>query len=109
MAWLRLFSFTGVALIGALFGTVVQALLALRSLQGQEPLARSAVTIYDLKREVPRRRPLSRWRHRQVVRRALQESPAEASAYRRVRWALWSWSMLATGSLMALVGYVTGR
>ena len=44
MAWLRLFSFTGVALIGALFGTVVQALLALRSLQRQEPLARSAVT-----------------------------------------------------------------
>ena len=108
MGWLRFFSFTGVALIGALFGTLVQAVLALRSLQSQEPLARSAVTIYDLKREVPWWHPVRRWRHRQVVQRALQESLVEASAYSRLRWALWSWSALATGSLMALVGHLTG-
>jgi len=107
MDWMRFFSFTGVALIGAMFGTVVQAVLALRALQSQEPLARSAVTIYDLKREVPGWHPIRRWRHRRVVRRALLESPAEAGAYRRVRWALWSWSALATGSLMALIGHVT--
>ena len=108
MAWVRLFSFTGIALVGALFGTVVQAVLALRSVQEQEPLARSAVTIHDMKREVPRRRPIRRWRHRQAVRGALQESPVEANAYNRLRWALWSWSALATGSLMALVGHVIG-
>ena len=106
--WTRLLSFSGVALVAALLGTVVQAILALRTLRAQEPLARSAIAIYDLKREVQWWHPIRRLRHRRALRRALQESPVEASAYRRVWWALISWSALATGALMALVGQVTG-
>ena len=109
MDWMRLFSVTGVSLIGAVFGTVVQARLALQALQSQEPLARSAITIYDLKREVGWWHPVRRWKHRRIVSRALQESPAEAEAYRRVSWVLVSWSALATGSVMGLIGHAMGR
>lgn len=104
--WLRLVSFTGLALICAVVGTVVQALLALHAARELDSLAGSAITAYDMSREVPRRRPFRRLRHRQVVRQLLTESPAEAAAYRRLLWTLWSWSALATGSVFALVGHV---
>lgn len=107
--WMRLLSFSGVALVAALLGTIVQAGLAVRALQAHEPLARSVVAIYDLKREVPWWHPVRRRHHRKELRMALQESPEEASAYRRLWWALISWSALATGALMALVGQVIGK
>lgn len=82
--WMRLVSFSGVALVAALLGTVAQAILALRRVRAAEPLAPSAIAIYDLKREVRWWHPIRRLRHRRALRRALQESPEEASAYRRV-------------------------
>lgn len=108
MTWLRLFSFTGLALLGAIFGTVVQAALTLRAAREHDPLGDSAVTAFDMNHEVPRRRPLRRWRHRRVVRQVLADSPAEAAAYRRLWWTLWSWSALAAGSVLALVGHLVG-
>lgn len=106
--WIRLVSFSGLALIAALFGTSVQAVLSLRALQAQEPLMRSALAIYDLKREIPWWRPIRRSRQRLEVRKVLQESTEEATAYRRVWWALMSWSALATGAFLALISHVIG-
>lgn len=106
MTWMRLISFTGLALAAALLATVAQAVMAMRAWQEGDPLAPSAVTAMDMKREVTRWRPVRRWRHRKVVRRVLRESPGEARAYRRLAWTLWSWSLLAAASALALIGHL---
>lgn len=106
---LRLVTFTGIALIFGLVGTVIQALLSLRALGAQGASFVSALAIYDLKREVHWWRPIRFARHQREVRRALRDSPEEAAAYKRLMAALVSWSLLATGALSALIGLATGR
>jgi hypothetical protein len=105
----RLDTFTGIALLLGLVGTAAQALLSLRALSEQDASFRSALAIYDLKREVHWWHPVRFVSHRREVRRALSGSPDEAAAYKRLRTALVSWALLATGALMALIGVATGR
>lgn len=106
---LRLVSFTGIALLFGLVGTVIQAVLSLRALSEQGASFASALAVYDLKREVHWWRPIRFVGHQREVRRALRDSPKEAAAYRRLHAALLSWSLLATGALWALIGLATGR
>ncbi|WP_432457941.1 hypothetical protein [Cellulomonas iranensis] len=88
----------------ALVGTVVQARSALAELVERDPLARSALAVDEFAREVPRWRLVSWLRHRRLLEQLKTESPAEASAYRRVWAAVWAWSLLATSALVASIG-----
>lgn len=85
-----------------LVATVMQAHEALLQLREHEALP-AFQAVDELNTEVSRWRLVRRRRHRRLVKALLAESPAEASAYRRLRRVLLSWALLAGAALSALL------
>jgi len=105
---LRLMSWSGIASIFVLVGTVSQAVTGLRERSAREALARSAVAANDFMNEIPVWRPRQRRAQRALVLTLLRESPGEADAYRRIQREITGWSLLATGALLAVVSVAVG-
>lgn len=93
-----------IAAVFALTGTLAQAFLALRDAALRDPDVPAALAVDSLRREVRWWQPLRRRNHLRVVAQLMEESPAEAAAYRRVYGTIVAWSALAVAALFALIG-----
>ncbi|MDM8084232.1 hypothetical protein QUV83_05600 [Cellulomonas cellasea] len=101
MGW----SWTLIAALITMGGTVLQALSAFAEMREQDmEVLRTAVIVRDLRDEKGWWRPIASFRQRRLVRTLLASSPVEKTAYDRVNRMLTSWSLLATASFMATVG-----